>query len=189
MRNLKLNVMDKEYEVQVKMLAEGKFQVLVNGNGYTAQIEDEQDKFMLTAVDGSLFEIEFEGEPTEGELNALVNNIKRKIGMGSFFRGKEISNLKKPLSFLAESQISPTPVHVTPKVEPIHNGILAPMPGKVVAVEVRLGEQVAAGDVVVILEAMKMENEIITNRAGKISDVRVKEGDSVDADDVLVVIE
>ncbi|UCE39700.1 MAG: biotin/lipoyl-binding protein [Thermoplasmata archaeon] len=75
-----------------------------------------------------------------------------------------------------------------PKTAAAADGILAPMPGKVVAVKVNLGDDVKPGDVVVILEAMKMENEITSNRDGKISEVRVKEGDSVDADDVLVVV-
>jgi biotin carboxyl carrier protein len=62
------------------------------------------------------------------------------------------------------------------------------MPGKVVAVKVRENDLVKAGDVVLILEAMKMENEITSPQDGKVSEVRVSEGDNVDSGDVLVVV-
>jgi biotin carboxyl carrier protein len=62
------------------------------------------------------------------------------------------------------------------------------MPGKVVMVNKKVGDAVKVGDVVLILEAMKMENEITSDKDGKITEVRVIEGDSVDAHDVLVVV-
>ena len=53
---------------------------------------------------------------------------------------------------------------------------------------VSVGSAVNAGDVVLILEAMKMENEIMANASGTVKEVRTKEGDSVNTGDVLVVI-
>jgi biotin carboxyl carrier protein len=67
--------------------------------------------------------------------------------------------------------------------------ILAPMPGKVVRVLVRLGDELTAGQGVVVVEAMKMQNELKTPRAGRVSAVNVKEQDSVNAGAVLAVIE
>jgi acetyl-CoA/propionyl-CoA carboxylase biotin carboxyl carrier protein len=56
-------------------------------------------------------------------------------------------------------------------------------------VNVSEGDEVAAGDVVCVLEAMKMENDVVTEAGGTVTQVVVSEGDSVDMGDVLVVIE
>jgi biotin carboxyl carrier protein len=67
--------------------------------------------------------------------------------------------------------------------------IVAPMPGRVVKLLVAAGDQVAARQGVVVVEAMKMENELRAPRDGRVAEVRVVEGASVDANAVLVVIE
>jgi glutaconyl-CoA decarboxylase len=63
------------------------------------------------------------------------------------------------------------------------------MPGKILDVKVAVGASVDSGDLVVMLEAMKMENEIFASAAGTVKEVRVKSGDSVNTGDVLVVLE
>ena len=67
--------------------------------------------------------------------------------------------------------------------------IVAPMPGRVVKVLVKPGDEVAARQGVIVVEAMKMENELRAPRDGRVVEVRVTEGASVDAKAVLVVIE
>jgi biotin carboxyl carrier protein len=67
--------------------------------------------------------------------------------------------------------------------------IVAPMPGRVVRVLVRPGEEVAPHQGVVVIEAMKMENELTSPKAGRVKDVPVAEGMSVEAGRVLVVVE
>ena len=62
------------------------------------------------------------------------------------------------------------------------------MPGKVLKVLVQPGAAVTAGQLVLVLEAMKMENEIFAPAAGSVSEVRCKEGDSVNTGDVLLVV-
>ena len=66
--------------------------------------------------------------------------------------------------------------------------ITAPMPGTIFKMVVSEGDVIAAGDVVLVLEAMKMENEISSPVAGTVTSITVKEGDSVNGGDVLVVI-
>ena len=66
--------------------------------------------------------------------------------------------------------------------------IEAPMPGKVLKVLVSQGAPVTAGQLVLILEAMKMENEIYAPTAGTVTQVGCKEGDSVNTGDTLLVI-
>lgn len=64
----------------------------------------------------------------------------------------------------------------------------APMPGRVVAVAVQPDQEVAKGDVLVILESMKMQNELRSPRAGKVTRVRVKAGETVEQRQTLVTI-
>ncbi len=66
---------------------------------------------------------------------------------------------------------------------------LAPMPGSVVRVAVSEGEVVAAGQLVVVLEAMKMEHTVLATSAGRVTEVTVAEGDQVETGRVLVVVE
>jgi biotin carboxyl carrier protein len=67
--------------------------------------------------------------------------------------------------------------------------INAPMPGKVVRVLVEQGQQVEAGQPVVVVEAMKMQNELKSPKGGAVSELRAAEGATVNAGDVLAVIE
>ncbi len=64
-----------------------------------------------------------------------------------------------------------------------------PMQGTIVKVLVEVGQDVAEGQAVVVLEAMKMENQITCEKAGKVKEIKVKAGDTVGAGDVVVVIE
>ena len=64
----------------------------------------------------------------------------------------------------------------------------APMPGNILDVRVAAGEAVQAGDVLVILEAMKMENEIVAPQNGTVASIAVNKGDVVNAGDVLVTM-
>ncbi len=66
--------------------------------------------------------------------------------------------------------------------------ITAPMPGKIMSIKVKAGQAVNAGDLVLTLEAMKMENEIFAGAAGTVKEIRVQEGAAVNPGDVLVVI-
>jgi biotin carboxyl carrier protein len=63
------------------------------------------------------------------------------------------------------------------------------MPGKVVRVLLGAGDDVAAGQGVVVVEAMKMQNEIKSPKAGRIIEVRVSEGATVNSNQVLAVVE
>ena len=65
----------------------------------------------------------------------------------------------------------------------------APMPGTILSIDVREGDLVKSGQVLAILEAMKMENEILAPRDGKVASIAVTKGASVNTGDTLVVIE
>ena len=67
--------------------------------------------------------------------------------------------------------------------------ISSPMPGKIVKVLVKVGDQVKAGDTVIIVSAMKMESEYKVKKDRLIKEIKVKEGDTVQANQPLVIIE
>ena len=67
--------------------------------------------------------------------------------------------------------------------------ILAPMPGKVISVKVKVGDEVKVNQVVLVLEAMKMENEILSEASGKVKEVKVRPGEAVEGGQTLVVVE
>jgi len=67
--------------------------------------------------------------------------------------------------------------------------VKAPMPGRVTHVSVRPGDTVAAGDPLLVIEAMKMENEFKARAAGTVRDVRVSPGQAVNPGDVLLIID
>ena len=64
----------------------------------------------------------------------------------------------------------------------------APMPGNILDVKVAVGDSVAEGDILMILEAMKMENEILAPVSGKVAGIQVAAGAAVNSHDVLIVI-
>ncbi len=65
----------------------------------------------------------------------------------------------------------------------------APMPGKILEVLVKVGDQVKEDDEVIMLEAMKMENPIYAPADGTVKEIRVKANDSVETEQVMMVIE
>ena len=66
--------------------------------------------------------------------------------------------------------------------------MLAPLPGSITAIPVKVGDAVAAGDTVVVLEAMKMQNNIEAENSGTVTSVMVNVGDTVMEGSVLVTI-
>lgn len=86
---------------------------------------------------------------------------------------------------------APAPAAPAPAAAPAAGGsgdVVAPMPGTVLRLNVNSGDTVASGDVILILEAMKMENEIVAPCAGKVT-LKVTAGETVDTDALLAVVE
>ena len=91
--------------------------------------------------------------------------------------------------------VTPTPVVNTPqpqtKPQPKTSGnqggtkVTAPMPGTILAVKVSVGQSVKKGDVICVLEAMKMENDIPAPADGVVASINVQKGASVSANDLL----
>ena len=105
-----------------------------------------------------------------------------------------LTKIKKE-AYEAKKAAEPKPVEETPVVEekksqPITgNTIMAPLPGRVVAIKVAVGDEVKVGQEVVVLEAMKMENSIESDYKGKVKQILVAEGDSVQTNSILIEVE
>jgi biotin carboxyl carrier protein len=185
MKKLKLNVDDRDFEVEIEGSEKGKFLVSINGKKFnTSLIQAESPESTLVAVEGSLYDITMDPKSTSKKIHAIVNSRKRMIESGGLQGVKSVQSTPAALPKTEEK----SQTERFEKTPGEGSAINAPMPGKVVAVKVRENDLVKAGDVVLILEAMKMENEITSPQDGKVSEVRVSEGDNVDSGDVLVVV-
>lgn len=88
---------------------------------------------------------------------------------------------------------APRPAAAAPKPQAPSAGgagaIKAPIPGTVLDIKVQQGAKVNAGDILLILEAMKMENEILAPKAGTVSAIYVSKGQSVNSGDAMILVE
>ena len=99
-------------------------------------------------------------------------------------KGEDCSALKGAGAETAAPAAEAAPAAAGPK-----NVVAAPLPGRVLAVKVKVGDKVVAGQEVVVLEAMKMENSISSDYAGTVVEVLVAEGDNVQSDAALISIQ
>ncbi len=96
----------------------------------------------------------------------------------------------------APARPTPPPQKVAPSPAPARDGsagglsvVKAPMPGVILSIKVNQGDEIDTGDVLCVLEAMKLENELQAERPGVLKEVRVTQGQNVNAGEVLFVIE
>ena len=86
---------------------------------------------------------------------------------------------------------TPAPVAAAAPAAPAAAGsieVAAPMPGKILNVKASVGTAVKKGDVILILEAMKMENDVVAPEDGTVASINVSAGDAVEAGDVLATL-
>ena len=139
-----------------------EFKYTIDGKEYNVQIADVEGNIADVTVNGEAFKVEMEQE-AEPE--------KKKVVLG------------QPA---AEAEESATTGAANVNTA---NALKAPLPGVVTEIKVAVGDEVKAGDVVVVLEAMKMANNLEAEKDGKVTAICVKTGESVLEDSPLVVIE
>ena len=135
--------------------------------------------------------VQLDGQPVETVLHSATpdvvdmtaSGIRRRYRVARVARQMWVSS---PLGHTALIQISRFP---EPEVVDAPGSLLSPMPGKVVQVTRSEGDAVAAGDVVVVIEAMKMEHTVRSPSDGVVSSIRGAVDLLVDADQVLAVVE
>ena len=136
-----------------------KYIVTIAGSTYEVEIEDIHARPVIAYVDGERFEVHPEDQTKPDTLNVAKDLLTRKM------------------SKLA----------VSPSGD--MNQLIAPLPGTIVDIFVKNGEDVEAGHVVLIIEAMKMNNSIRSTRSGKIAEVLVTVGQTVAHKQALVRFE
>lgn len=120
--------------------------------------------------------------------------VERVGGGSSPLSRRPMERTARPREAAPVAQSAPMPQAAAPApaAAPAAAGsagaVVSPMPGTILEVKVKEGDSVSVGQVVVILEAMKMETEIVSEVAGSVSAIRVKKGDAVDTDAVLVEV-
>ena len=93
-----------------------------------------------------------------------------------------------PVATPAPATPAPAPQASAPAATGEGEKVTAPMPGNILDIMVNVGDSVAANQVVVVLEAMKMENDIVTPVAGTVTAINVTKGQAVNSGDVLITV-
>ncbi len=140
-----------------------KFKISVNGNWYEVEIKDLDESPISVLVDGELYQVELGPEIPDTEAAERVREEPEVLV------SEPVLEVSKPVAAAGE--------------------VIAPMPGKILAVNVEVGDRVQYQGVLCTLEAMKMENEIMAPAPGVVKEVRVAEGQDVLYGDVLFVME
>jgi len=129
-------------------------------------------------VDGKVYEVEVE-EVGGNESSTGTISIPQPVAT----KVKEEPVSQKT----AKPSSSPAPAKASTEVV-AGEQVVAPMPGKILRINVNEGDTIKDGDTLLILEAMKMENEIFAKASGKIKKINVSINDMVDTGDTLVII-
>jgi biotin carboxyl carrier protein len=136
--------------------------VIVNGRPFTVTLVGNRAE-----VNGASYEVELQGD------QATVNGIA--------------------YAFQVQEQIERPGAEAPPRVVRAAaeeaGAVTAIMPGKIIRVLVKEGDEVQEGDVLCVLEAMKMENELRASKSGVVKEVTVEPGSDVEMGEVLVVVE
>ncbi|MBP5339619.1 MAG: biotin/lipoyl-binding protein [Prevotella sp.] len=141
------------------------YKYTINGTKYEVTVGEIVDNNVVVTVNGEEYKVEMEREP-EPE--------KKKPVLG------------KPAEVAEKAEGT----EVADKASVNKNAaIKAPLPGVITEIKVAVGDEVQAGDTVIVLEAMKMANALQAEKAGKVTAICVKVGETVMEDDALVVIE
>ena len=97
-----------------------------------------------------------------------------------------------PTPVAAPAPVAPAPVVApAPAAAPVSAGastVVAPLPGTILDVKVAPGQAVKTGEIVIIMEAMKMETEVVAAADGVVDSILVKKGDAVDTDATLITL-
>lgn len=126
-------------------------------------------------------------------LKITVNGTAYDVQVEEVAAGAAPVVASAPAAKPAAPAAAPSPAAApAPAAAPVPAGaetVNSPMPGTIVSVNVSAGQNVKKGDVLVVLEAMKMENEIMAPRDAVVAGVQVNKGDSVDSGTPLVSLQ
>jgi len=154
-----------------------KYQYKVQGVDYEVEIVEVEGKIAKVNVNGIPFEIEMQ-KPINAAKHPVLAATKKSVSV-------------VPADVPATPAPAPAPAKPAPQATaPAGAGtpVKAPLPGTINAINVKVGDKVKVGDIVIILEAMKMQNNIEAEQAGTITSITVNVGDSVMEGAVMLTI-
>jgi|YelNatPaOPRAMG01_1025707.scaffolds.fasta_scaffold04393_6 biotin carboxyl carrier protein len=160
---------DVEYKVLVKEIEANKFEVYIDDKSYVVDAR---------LTEGSVYSLLINNESFEADIDYKGENNYHVLTEGDLFKINVIDEMKaKLLQRRGGGVVEGKQV------------LKSDMPGRVISVKVAVGDSVQEGDILLILEAMKMQNEIKAPKSGEVKELFVKEGENIAADAKLVVIE
>jgi biotin carboxyl carrier protein len=162
-----------DIEYRVDPAKEGRFIATIGERQVELEIIERKGDSMTLAVDGRVGFYEFSKE--KGRIAAVVHGNRT---FPTVVKNPQQEQLEHLLAEMGAGGAGGGDMNVS-----------APMPGKILAVRVKPGDAVEAGQVVLVLEAMKMENEIASGGEGKVRSVKCQVGASVNTGDVLIELE
>jgi glutaconyl-CoA/methylmalonyl-CoA decarboxylase subunit gamma len=136
-----------------------KFEFKIRGNLYQVKVKSVEDLNAVVDVNGSVFEVALQQEVKATKTPKLVRSAAVETPPKSM---APATGLKK---------------------------VAAPLPGMICKVKVNENDPVKMGDILFVLEAMKMENNVLAEKAGLVKNIKIKEGDSVLQGDLMMEIE
>jgi len=168
---MKLRASIGEYQTDIQILAEAsRLSADIGGRRYEVNVLELDGGGYLFISDGRIFDCRVEGRPQSGRtIDVIVRTESYAIA------------ITDPKRLRGSKAVD---VHI---VEAAH--IVAPMPGKVVRILVKVGEQISAGNGIMVVEAMKMQNEMKSPKTGVVAALNVQVGATVNRGDVLAVVE
>jgi len=155
-----------------------KYQYTVKGVDYEVEIQDIEGNIANVTVNGIPFEVEMKQPVKAGKQKVKLSEERKAEGSEERRVKSEESNSSSASA--ASTSSAPTAAAGKP--------VVAPLPGTINEIKVKVGDKVNAGDTVVILEAMKMQNNIEAETSGTITSINVNKGDAVMEGDTLVTI-
>ena len=151
----------------------------VQGVDYEVEIAEVEGKIAKVNVNGIPFEIEMQ-KPINAAKHPALANTKRSASAPAAPAAPAAAAPAQPVAKPQPAQPAAAAGAGTP--------VKAPLPGTINAINVKVGDTVAVGDVVIILEAMKMQNNIEAENAGTVTSILVNQGDTVMEGAVMLTI-
>lgn len=168
---MKLQAIISDSAVDVEIRRQGsRVFATVDGRNYELALQRTSDQAYLIMDDGKVFDCRVDGRPESGaKVDVVVGANRHAITLVDPKRLRSAAAAGGPGEGAAR--------------------IVAPMPGKVVRLLVEAGQEVEAGQGLVVVEAMKMQNEMKSPKSGTIGSISVEVGATVNGGDLLAVVE
>ena len=158
-----------------------KYEYKVKGVDYVVEIQDIEGNIANVTVNGIPFEVEMK-QPVKAGKQKVKLSEERRVKSEEFNSSSSATNASSATNESSAPTTKPAAAAASGKP------VVAPLPGTINEIKVKVGDKVNAGDTVVILEAMKMQNNIEAETSGTITSINVNKGDAVMEGDTLVTI-